>query len=291
MLKKKIIALLCVLCCSLKITASACTLFAATGDNFVQGGGTLVAKNRDWYPGHQELKVVHPPHGYAYYGLFSGKSATFNAAGVNEKGLFVAMSTASSIPQKERRSYPVFKSTEGLRTNEYLLRYYASVDEVLAAQAIWSEPVNFIVADSKKVAYIEVAPGNAERGIRVETKGILFHTNHYVEDNTLEFNKKIGPSSSIRYDRVKDLLTNHDGKFTLPDFVTISQDQNDGPDHSLYRLGSKPTGVSTVANFIVYLPPVGSPLIYVKYRAEANEQGQEMVTGVENLDSLLNAKI
>ena len=288
MLKKKFSLLLSILCCTIQLQASACTLFAATGNSFVEGSGTLVAKNRDWYPSHQELKVIHPAHGYTYYGLFSGKSASFNAAGVNEKGLFVAMSTASSIPSKERRAYPVFKSTEGLRANEYMLRYFASVDEVLANKDVWSEPVNFIVADNTKVAYIEVAPNNAQRAVRVQTNGVLYHTNHYVEPETVDFNKKIGPSSTVRYARVEELLTNHEGKFTLDDFINISQDQHDGLNHSLYRMGSKPEGVSTVANFIVYLPPTGSPLVYVKYRAEADQQGQEKITGKEQLTELLH---
>jgi hypothetical protein len=291
MLNKKICAIFCAICCTFEIQASACTLFAATGKKFVEGGGTIVAKNRDWYPGHQELKVIHPPKGNAYYGLFGGEKANFNAAGVNEKGLFVAMSTAGSIPSKERRAYTRFKSPEGLRTNEYLLRYYSSVDEVInTTEKIFVEPVNYIIADKTKVAYIEVGP-NGKKAIRVQPAGILYHTNHYVEPTMLDLNKTIGLSSFTRFCRVGALLSEHQGKFNMDDFYTISQYKNDGPTRSIYRMGSKPDGEATVANFIVYLPPKGSPTVFVKYRAEATQQGQEKVTGKETLSNLLSQKI
>ncbi len=287
MLKKKFSILFCLLCCTIQLHASACTLFAATGESFVEGGGTLVAKNRDEKAAHQELKVVHPNNGYTYYGLFSGKTATFNAAGINEKGLFVAMSTAGSIPTAERKTYPIYKDADGQRTNKHLLAHYASVDEVLASQEdLWHEPVNYIIADNTKVAYVEVAPDHTH-AVKVQENGVLYHTNHYIEPETIAFNKKIGISSATRYNRIEELMTKHDGPFTFDDFITISEDQHDGPTCSIYRLGTSPTGTSTLASFIVYLPPTGSPVIYVKYRAEANEQGHERITGKEEVVNLL----
>lgn len=43
----------------------ACTLYGAAGGN-VEGGGTILAKNRDWKPDHtQLLRIVKPSRGYA----------------------------------------------------------------------------------------------------------------------------------------------------------------------------------------------------------------------------------
>ena len=51
--------------------ANACTLWAAAGDRVV-GGGTMIHKNRDWLPDHQqELRLVTPKSGYRYLSLYT----------------------------------------------------------------------------------------------------------------------------------------------------------------------------------------------------------------------------
>lgn len=67
-------------------SANACTVFAATGTEYVQGGGTLISKVRDERSFNHVVKTVKPDQGYAYTGLFNGKN--FNM-GVNEKGFVV----------------------------------------------------------------------------------------------------------------------------------------------------------------------------------------------------------
>lgn len=259
------------------VPASACTLFAANGTKFVAGGGTLVAKNRDWRPAKQMARLVLPPSGNKYYGLFAGKNYKFNAAGINDKGLMVAMSTAGSIPQKERLSYKRFKSAEGLRTNEYLLRYYNSVEDVLKTkEPVWQEPVNFILADKKMVAYVEVGP-QGKLAVKKVKNGTLYHTNHYIEQAMLPYNQKIGKSSAVRYERIKELMTKQQSPFTLERFVEISQDKNAGANNSIYRVGSKPNSSQTLANFIVYIPPRGYPQLWLKYRQVPEDKGRETI--------------
>lgn len=267
------------------VPASACTLFAANGTKFVAGGGTLVAKNRDWRPAKQMARLVTPTNGNKYYGLFAGKDYKFNAAGINEKGLMVAMSTAGSIPKKERLSYKRFKSQEGLRTNEYLLRYYNSVDEVLKTkEPLWQEPVNFILADKKMIAYVEVGP-QGKIAVRKVKNGTAYHTNHYVEKAMLPYNQKIGKSSATRYERIKMLMTEQKLPFTLERFVEISQDKNAGANNSIYRVGNKPNSSQTLANFIAYIPPKGYPQLWLKYRKNPEDKGREVIEKV-NLEEL-----
>jgi hypothetical protein len=271
---KKLITAVSILTLSLPALSQACTLYGATGSTYVQGGGTLVSKNRDWSPMPQTIKYVAPSQGYRYLGLFAGQNYKFNAAGVNEKGLYVAMSTAGSIPKAERRKIKAYKSPEGLRGNEYLLRHAANVLEALSHTEIFKEPVNYILADNHMVAFVEVYP-DGTHSVRLTTSGTLSHTNHYVTAEGAPFNKKIGLSSQTRYNRINTLLGTAKHPLTLSDFIAFGKDQNAGPDNSIFRTGSKPEGTQTLANFSVYLPPEGSPTVYVNYRTEAGQTNRE----------------
>lgn len=270
-MNKKLILTLSTLILCMPYISQACTLYGATGTTFVQGGGTLVSKNRDEIPAPQTIKYVAPADGYRYLGLFTGTNYKFNAAGVNEKGLYVAMSTAGSFPKTERKKVKVYKSADGLRGNEYLLRHTQNVMEALSHTEIFKEPVNYILADKHMVAFVEVFP-DGTHSVRITTSGTLSHTNHYVTPEGSIFNTKIGPSSQTRYDRINTLLGTTPHPLTLQNFITFSNDQNAGPNNSIFRTGSKPEGGQTLANFSVYLPPEGAPTIYVRYRPDKDSK-------------------
>jgi hypothetical protein len=238
--------------------AGACTLFAAAGEA-VYGGGTLVAKNRDWRPDHtQVLKLVAPKAGHRYFGLFAeGNDEPGLKAGINDQGLVVVAAT-SSIPTKARRAMP---ATRGLLTK--LLAGSATVDEGLRHGDWFVGPRYLLIADRTKVASIEIAPEGRYRIVATD-RSVLSHTNHYVAPDLADHNpKKISPSSLERYRRVEELL-GQKGQFDLDDFIRISEDRASGPDNSLWRDGSRPAGTRTLAAWIVHLPATGDPWIYVK---------------------------
>ena len=267
-------------------TASACTLFAATGVDHVVNSGTLMAKNRDEKPMPQTVKVIKPEAGYSYYGIFSGKNMLFCAVGINERGLAVGTSTAGSLPKKERLANGIYRSKESLRTNEYMLRYCASVDEALSLpEEVWQEPINFILADKSKIAYVEVLPGG-EKSVTVKTNGVIYHTNHYVNSDSSWANQTIGASSLARYNRIEELMTEQK-IFSLNDFIQFSEDRNDGPNNSIYRVGITPTSTQTLANFIVFIPQKGSPVLYVKYRQNIEDKGAEKLEYPVMVDNIL----
>ena len=260
----------------------ACTLFGANGIA-VKGGGTLVAKNRDWYPGFQDVRLVTPITGYKYYALMTGKNYSFNAGGINEKGLFVAMSTAGSIPKNARKMYPKFHTSDGKRTNDYILNHFSSVLETLESSVqIWSEPVNFILADKDSVAVIEVLPGGL-RSITFQQNGSIYQTNHYVHPSAKKYNIKIGKSSLTRYNRIQELFNEHIGLLTWEDFWTMSQDQNAGPTDSIFRVGNKPKGEKTVAELIAKLPPDGKFVLEVRYQptSDAKQWLKKTITSTD----------
>ena len=53
--------------------AEACTGFGAAGTDYVTGGGTLLAKNRDWKPEDNSVQVFVPGHGKHSYVALIGQ--------------------------------------------------------------------------------------------------------------------------------------------------------------------------------------------------------------------------
>lgn len=238
----------------------ACTLWAAAGEK-VEDGGTIIAKNRDYPPQKSELQLVIPKDGFKYFGIFPLKGNKFHGlvAGINEKGLVIVSATAGSVSRKKRDT-----GMEGL--NRKILAAYSSVDSVLADKLMFtkSHPVFYLIADKEEIAIIEVAPGG-EISVRKTENGILFHTNHYIDEKLLHANEKIGKSSLARFNRIGKLLNNHPSRFTVDNFITFSEDAADGPDDSIWRTGGAPGKERTLATWIIYMPKNSDPELYVKF--------------------------
>ena len=238
----------------------ACTLWSAAGKR-VAHGGSLIAKNRDWTPEPSAVRLVHPNAGFRSLGLFpirDGKQ-TGIVAGVNEKGLVVVTATASSIPEADRE-----KGGRGL--TRQLLAVFSTVEDVLKNKSVFTHthPSMYLIADRSQSAWIEVAPGG-RFSVRTKTKGVLAHTNHYLDETLIDVNGgKIGRSSRTRLGHIRELLDRRTAPLTLEDFITFSQDRNDGPDDSLWRTGSKPDGTRTLASWIVSLPPAAPPELFLR---------------------------
>jgi hypothetical protein len=235
-------------------------LYAAAGDEWVEGGGTLLVKNRDWQPNQQhELRLINPTSGHPYVGLFAtGGESSGLKAGINEQGLVVVTATAGAIPEKERSA---MKGAKGVTTR--LLSGCDSVEAALKKTDLFLGPQYIMMADRKQVAYVEIGP-EGKFAVNSTNKGFLRHTNHYLEEGMLPFNKTIGESSRTRGNRIAQLLSETPHPFNLKQCIAFSHDQTAGPDNSILRTGSKPTVSRTVAIWIVALPPTGSPRLYLK---------------------------
>jgi isopenicillin-N N-acyltransferase-like protein len=241
------------------LPCEACTLWGATGSS-VEGGGTLIAKNRDWAPDHhQELVFLKPPKGYRSLALkvIGGKEPGVKA-GVNEKGLIIVSATANQVPSADR--YKV-QQQKGLLS--HLLATCASVDDVLKNLELMRRPVFYLVGDRKEMAIIEVAP-DGNRGVLRKDSGTLHHTNHYCVVAMLDRGRNPSASSSQRFARIAELLEAQKRPFTPEDFIRFSEDQTAGPDNSIWRTGSKPGSRRTLATWVVSVPVSGSPQLYLK---------------------------
>ncbi|WP_346353800.1 C45 family autoproteolytic acyltransferase/hydolase [Azotosporobacter soli] len=275
-MRKQIVLLLTGLCLSLAPTAQACTLWSAAGSS-AAGGGTLLVKNRDWLPNHrQEVKLVRPKGGHAYWGLFAvGGNEPGLKAGLNDQGLSIVTATASVVTRETRQQEP---HTPGLTSR--LLRECSSVAEVLQHEE-WLRGVEYLLlADRQETAVIELAPGG-RYAVQRARNGVLTHTNHYLDESFLELNQQIGESSRTRYERIGQLLAENRTPYQVSDFLRISRDQNAGPDNSLLRSGSTLKKARTMAIWAVRIPPQGTPDLVVTLFNPGEEETTLRLSGAE----------
>jgi hypothetical protein len=239
--------------------SEACTLWGAVGAA-VEGGGTLVAKNRDWAPDHlQVLAILRPSEGYRSVVLMAvGNDEPGVKAGVNEKGLVIVSAAAGQFPSADRKK---------IRQKKELMRHFlatcASVEEVLKNIELMRRPAFYLAGDRTEIAVIEIAP-DGRRSITRKVSGTLHHTNHYCAIEPPGLKRKPGASSRLRYDRIEELLKTPEKPFDLDGFTRFSEDRNAGPDNSIWRTGSNPAKQRTLATWLVAVPPDGSPELYLK---------------------------
>lgn len=238
-----------VLCILFPLTAAACTLWGAVGE--AAGGGTLLAKNRDWFPDHRQyLKKVRPVNGHVFLGLYvEGNDSPGLKAGINDRGLSI-VSASSNIPRKIRNSQA---GVSGVMAR--ILAHYADIDAVLAdAPKLFAHArANFyLLSDRRRLLLVEVGLAG-QYAVHVQDRGALAHTNHYLDtDLAGRYNRKIGQSSRIRLQRINSLLEQTPTPYDMERFATFSRDQHDGPDNSLWRSGRE----HTLAAWLVAAPAV-----------------------------------
>lgn len=244
----------------------ACTLWAVSGPD-VQGGGTLLVKNRDFPPGHPtHFALVAPENGYRILAMLSAfKGGTTVVGGVNEKGLAMVTATVGTLDRTERLR----------RTREYGLRppirrilaRYASLRELLDdPKALEGTPPVFaLIADATGVAVLE-SSGLGWRVQAVPQGEIATHTNHPILFGLPDIqDRPDAPGSLARLARIRALLAGLPKPATLSTVAALSRDAAAGPDNSIFRTGSTPDKARTVGMLAVHLPPDGgAPVIMLR---------------------------
>jgi hypothetical protein len=256
---------------SLPSAATACTLWAAAGERAAEG--VLIAKNRDWKPEADEVRMASLKGGRRYVGLFPIREGFVKpgaVAGISEMGLVFVSATAGSVPAAERE-----KGAAGLSGK---ILSCESVAEVLKAKEMFigGRPAIYLLADRERIAWIEVAPRGLVEVMSTDS-GTLCHTNHYLAEKLGPANVRIGRSSSIRHDRIRQLLETGPSLLTRADFIAFSRDMHAGPDNSIWRTGGKPGGERTLATWIVALPKAAPPELLIRL---ANPGEDERYTGI-----------
>jgi isopenicillin-N N-acyltransferase like protein len=245
--------------CFIASPAPACTLWAAAGER-TEGDGTIIAKNRDWTPEADEVRLTRFRNGLRFLGLFPVRDGKRPGAvaGISERGLVVVTATAGSVPQAERE-----KGEPGLAAR--MLSEFSTVEEVLKNRELLSRgrPAIYLLADRRGIAWIEVAPGGRV-AVRSTDSGSLYHTNHYLDDQLRSSNTRIGRSSAARLDRIREILETGPPRLTPEDFIAFSRDIHAGPDDSIWRTGGKVGRERTLATWIVSLQKDAPPGIFIR---------------------------
>ncbi len=233
----------------------------------------FLAKNRDWVANHeQKLEWVQPTKGYKFFGLKAlGNEAPGFKMGINEKGLTIVSASLSSIPRKDR----LIKNKQGLIND--ILTNYSSVDEVLTHKDIFKKarPMNYMLADGKKMLNVEVGL-NEKIVTEVKEQGQLIHTNHLISPELLSQNKKVGPGSVTRYQRLQELLSKLPA-LKMEEMKKISLDKNAGPDASLWRTGSTPKKTKTLSAWIVEYSQTASPTLYLRLANPGKAESEQTI--------------
>lgn len=253
--------------------ALACSMWAATGDR-LRDGGTLVGMTWDVPRGMKgELRFVIPEKGSRYLGLFPlhVEDNDIVIAGINELGLVVVTASADSKKSKK-------KPRRGGNLVETILTSFGTVDSVLTDRKIFSEahPLFLIIADSTKIALIQIGSGG-KHTVDSTNNGLFYQTNHYTRQNLLKENELYVKNSVLRLNRLQYLIVNHTRPFTLDDFLSIAGDRSNGPDNSIWRIGSSENKERTLASLVVYLSENSPPELYFKLlNPSSNELGYEI---------------
>jgi hypothetical protein len=210
------------------------------------------------------MKTVSPQKGFSFFGLFDIEADGYVTAGINEQGLAVVNTAANSVPRIKRHV-----ATEDL--TQRLLISFGSVNAVLSEEDLFqkSHPAIYIIGDASKIASIEVAPGG-KTSVTVLEKGALFFTNHYTNPELTGANELSSANSFMRLKKIQHLMAHETYRFTLDDFIAISNDRNGGSEGALWRTRGVPDTIRTLAGWIVYIPLDGPPALYVKL-ANPNE--------------------
>ncbi|HWR31862.1 MAG TPA: C45 family autoproteolytic acyltransferase/hydrolase [Negativicutes bacterium] len=250
---KGIIAFLMLVFIASPITANACTIWAAAGSK-VDGGGTLIVKNRDWVPDHQQvLKLNIPSQGYRYIELNTvGNTSPGTKAGINEHGLVVVNASTPSIYDKPEN----FIGRQGTSS---VLRNYRSVQEALDAlrDGKWSGgPVYLILADAQEIAVIEFGLNGTSRTESTKS-GVVYHTNHYLNPDLQSLNPYRSGGSYKRAEHIKIRLASKES-FTAQDFIEESKNP------TVWHSGATSQSSSTLSTWLVSQSPHGDARLYLR---------------------------
>lgn len=233
--------------------ANACTLWAGAGDNIV-GGGTIISKNRDWLPDHQQQIRLFSQGGYRFISLYAeGNAATGTKQGINEKGLCII--TASAPRTLKKPEY-----YQGMTPTRTLLSRYDSVESAIEALKAgkWAcGPEYLVLADGKEIACIEFGLNGSYEIISQVNSGIVVHTNHYVAPGFAVLNPDKHSNSQQRYERIKEFLDSKDS-FDVSDFQRYSLDP------VLWREGVTPVSTRTLSSWILKELPDGTGTLYLR---------------------------
>ncbi len=200
----------------------------------------LIGKNRDFYPGNQKFMIAGENAKYPFFGLYGDNQYDGKYTikmGVNQTGLVVFMTFASTIPSKQRTAQiPYYQVMENILGN------YDSVDAIYKNNKSLFQnttPINYIFADRKKAMICEIGLHNnylCHIYKKNDASIVKFaQTNHYILSGMQHFNftPVIDQQTSYyRFDKINELMQKYSTDLTLKKFIDFSfntESSNDNP--------------------------------------------------------------
>ena len=220
-----------------------------------------------------ELRLVIPKRGSRFLGLFplQTKDRHNIVAGINELGLVIITASANSkLPRKR------FVGNSNLV--ETILTSFGTVDAVMANKSLFSKarPMFLIIADHSKIILAQIGSAG-KHTVNVAGNVLFYHTNHYTHQNLLKENELFVENSILRLNRLQNLLASHQEAFVMDVFLSIAGDRGNGPDNSIWRIGSSEKEERTLASWVAYLSKNSPPELYFKLlNPGANELNYEI---------------
>jgi len=244
--------------------AEACTLFAANG-SFVNGSGSLIGKTNDMAGGYKAEVIKNTQMGFIALRMYLANGSPRGICGVNKHGLALVISDASHISWDEKMKMP-----GTLRVGAFLPQC-KTVEEALKHTEFATKPVNFILADAKEIARVEVDT-KGKWHVRRQKNGYLVQTNHYLEPELqAEQEGKVYKNSIYRVKVIESLMLETPKPLDLEHFKSFTQDNR------IFKIKTKPDAVETMGTMAVEIKPDGDFSVYFRYKPSSFYVGEYKV--------------
>lgn len=191
--------------------ARGCTVWGAAG-SITRQGASILAKNRDYRPEHQQLQCLAratPECGYRYAYVTSAGSPAVFSSGMNEAGLAIADThvVSSDIGPGVARYSVEMDVLEQHETVESAVEYLRTVSHL-------GDGTLTLVDGTGDMAVVET--GHSTVGVARPEKDFVVSTNHFVTPElrhawTVDDDPSHGDSSKPRYKYVATTLAEHVG--------------------------------------------------------------------------------
>jgi hypothetical protein len=200
----------------------------------------IIAKNRDFYPGNQQFRTVRNDEKYDFFGLYGDNQYDGKYTikmGINETGLVVFMTFASTVPLNQRSAKVPYYNVM-----ETILENYKDIDSIYKnSKQLFkdSTPVNYIFADRHKALICEIGLNNNYKCLpyaRNKNDVVAFaQTNHYILNGLEQFNltpQANQQTSYYRLNKINELMDSNLHKLDFNKFIEFSLNTeavNDNP--------------------------------------------------------------
>jgi isopenicillin-N N-acyltransferase like protein len=193
------------------IPGQGCTAWAASGVASRQNL-PILAKNRDYRPGHRRLQRLvrtSPQEGYRYINLTSAGSPGVFSSGMNEKGLAVADThVVSTDTGPGMARYSVM-----MQVLELCSRVPEAVEHLQSVKHIGDGTLTLVDAEGNSAVF---EAGHSRSGVIAPQQGYVVATNHYTSPGLSERWLDLSPlnqkgNTHSRYAAVAQALQNGSG--------------------------------------------------------------------------------